>query len=87
MSSLTRAEKPAAQARRLERGQPIGAPSVELAEDQRVERGMTDDAGLGDDRADIRHSAGHVIAADVTRHDVHGLDAVLQRDDDGVARR
>ena len=45
---------------------------------------MPDHAGLGDHRGNIRDAARHVIAADVSRDDVHGLDAVLQRDDDRV---
>ena len=58
--------------------------AVELAEDEPVERGVPDDAGFGDDRLNVRGPAGEMRAIDGARQHLHAVDAVLERDDDGV---
>ena len=73
-----------AHARLFERDQAIGSAAVALAEDQLLRGGVTQVPGLVDHDHDVGGAAGDVIGADVLRHHVHRLDAVLQRDDDGV---
>ena len=52
-------------ARCFERDETLRSASVELAEDERVERGMTNDPWLADHRRDIGDTAGDMLAPDV----------------------
>ncbi len=71
-------------ARLFERDQPRRSRPVALAEHQLLRRRVMEVPRTIDDDDDVGDAAGDVVVADVTRHHVDRLDAVLQGDDDRV---
>src|SRR5205814_1741974 len=69
---------------RVELLEPVRLRAVELADDDQVQRRVTDDSGFRDDGEDMRHPAGDMRTAHCRRQHAHALYAVLKRDDNRV---
>ena len=64
--------------------EPRRPPALDFAEDHLIHDRVADDAGLGDYGRDVRDAARDVGRRQMAREDLDALDAVLERDDNGV---